>query len=162
MILMILLTSATLLLDALTKLLAARFLDDTTYVNVIRGVLELRLTRNDGMALGILSGSGVLIVVLPLVVIALGYLLMRRYEMTTFKAVAVSLILGGFLGNFIGRLLNGFVLDMIYFPFLPWFVCNLADIAICAGVVLLGVSLLFRPKDWREVKHEKADSNRDA
>jgi len=39
---------------------------------------------------------------------------------------------------------------MIYFPFLPWFVCNVADIAICAGVALLAGSLLFRPQDWKE------------
>lgn len=59
-------------------------------------------------------------------------------------------MLGGFLGNFLERLWHGWVLDMIYFPFLPWFVCNVADIAICAGVALLAGSLLFRPQDWKE------------
>ena len=31
-----------------------------------------------------------------------------------------GLVLGGFLGNFLQRLYQGWVLDMIYFPFLPW------------------------------------------
>ena len=39
---------------------------------------------------------------------------------------------------------------MIYFPFLPWFVCNVADIAISAGVAMLAASLLLRPGDWQE------------
>ena len=87
---------------------------------------------------------------LPLAVIALGWLLLRRYRLTPFTQTACGLVLGGFLGNFLERLWHGWVLDMIYFPFLPWFVCNVADIAICAGVALMAASLLFRPQDWKE------------
>ncbi|MEG0492756.1 MAG: signal peptidase II [Clostridia bacterium] len=137
-----------LLLDTLTKLAAAYALHGT--VVVFRGLLELRLTRNTGMALGILSDNAVANCVLPIVVMVCGYLVLRKYHMTAFTYGATGLVVGGFLGNFIQRLLNGYVLDMIYFPFMPWFVCNVADVAICAGVVMLGVSLLLRPKDWRE------------
>ena len=70
--------------------------------------------------------------------------------LTPFTQTACGLVLGGFLGNFLERLWHGWVLDMIYFPFLPWFVCNVADIAICTGVALLAASLLFRPQDWKE------------
>ena len=42
----------------------------------------------------------------------------------------------------------GYVLDMVYFPWMPWYVCNVADIAICAGIAMLMFSLLFRPADW--------------
>ena len=121
------------------------------------GLLELRLTHNDGMALGILSGSGAAIILLPVAVIAVGWYLMRHYVSTRFTQTAMGLILGGFLGNFAERLVKGYVVDMIYFPFMPWFVCNIADIAICAGVLLLALSLLFRPGDWRE-KHAKDES----
>lgn len=76
---------------------------------------------------------------------------MRHYRMTPFTRTACGLILGGFLGNFIQRLISGYVLDMIYFPWLPFFVCNVADICICFGVALLAFSLLLRPQDWEEV-----------
>lgn len=147
---MFLLAALVMLADALTKLLAVKLLDGAGTVRVLDGLLEFRLFANDGMALGLFSGNDIAIIVLPLCVMTAGFFLIRRYVMTPFKGAAISLVLGGFLGNFIERLLRGFVLDMIYFPFMPWFVCNVADIAICAGVLLLAVSLLFRPSDWRE------------
>ena len=64
--------------------------------------------------------------------------------------LAAGLIVGGFLGNFGERLLFGSVVDMLYFPWLPWFICNGADIAICFGVAMLVISTLLRPQDWRE------------
>ncbi len=140
--------AATLALDAGSKWLAARLLEGRTAA--LWGLVELRLTHNDGMALGIFAGNRVLAMILPVAVIALGYLLMRRYRATPFTQVAYGLILGGFLGNFLERLWHGYVLDMLYFPFLPWFVCNVADVAISAGVALLIVSLLWRPQDWAE------------
>ena len=123
----------------------------------VAGLLELRLTHNDGMALGIMSGSTVAIILLPMAVIAVGWYMMRHYVPTGFTQTAMGLILGGFLGNFAERLFKGYVVDMIFFPFMPWFVCNIADIAICVGVLLLALSLLFRPGDWRE-KHAKDET----
>lgn len=139
---------ATLALDAGTKLLASRLLAERTVA--LGWLVELRLTHNDGMALGLFAGNRAAGMLLPLAVIVLGWLLLRRYRLTPFTQTACGLVLGGFLGNFLERLWRGWVLDMIYFPFLPWFVCNVADIAICAGVALLAGSLLFRPQDWKE------------
>lgn len=155
--LMILVAAATLLCDLATKALASAWLQGAE-VRVIPGLLEWRLTHNQGMALGILSGDRLANLLLPLAVIAGGLFLLRRYQPTRFTRTAAGLILGGFLGNFVQRLARGYVVDMIYFPFMPWFVCNAADIAICAGVGMLVLSVLFRPKDWRErVGCDKAD-----
>ena len=123
-------------LDVGSKLWAVRSLEQA--VTVLPGVLELRLSRNNGMALGLLSGNW------------LANLLLRRYCPTVFTRVAAGLIVGGFLGNFGERLLFGSVVDMLYFPWLPWFICNVADIAICFGVAMLVISTLLRPQDWRE------------
>jgi signal peptidase II len=113
------------------------------------GVLELRFTHNTGMALGLLSGYTAAGIVLPLLAVGLGVLILRKYRLSRFVFVAAGLILGGFIGNFLDRVLLGYVVDMIYFPWLPFFICNVADIAITAGAVLAGISLLFRPQDWR-------------
>lgn len=142
-----LIAALTLALDAASKWLAATCL---THAVRVGGLLELRLTRNSGMALGLFADNRWAGVILPLAVILCGWLLMRQYRTTAFTRTAFGLILGGFLGNFVERLWHGYVLDMIFFPWLPWFVCNVADIAISAGVVLLAVSLLARPQDWKE------------
>ena len=75
--------------------------------------------------------------------------------------MACGLILGGFLGNYLERLLQGYVVDMIYFPFMPWFVCNVADAAVCFGVALLMFSLLLRPQDWREKNAKDRENSAD-
>lgn len=147
-LLMILVAAAVAAVDWLTKLLATNLLTDP--VTVIGHLLELRLMHNSGMALGFLAGNRFAALLLPVIVNIVAWYQLRRYEPTRYMRVVVGLILGGFIGNFAERILFGAVTDMIYFPFLPWFICNVADIAICAGVVLLMVSLLFRPQDWRE------------
>ena len=138
-------------LDIGTKWLAARFLNDTAIH--IGWLVQLECTQNTGMAFGMLAGNAAANLLLPLAVIFAGALLMRHYRSTAFTRVACGLILGGFVGNFAQRLVQGYVLDMIYFPWLPFFVCNVADICICFGVALLAFSLLLRPQDWEEKKH---------
>lgn len=139
-------------LDGAGKGLAARLLGDT--ILRLGEFLHLKLTRNTGMAFGLLSGSRWAGLILPLAVIACGCWVMRRYRPATLPSVACGLVLGGFLGNFGQRAIWGYVLDMLYFPWLPFFVCNVADIAICLGAVLLGISLLTRPQDWQERKEQ--------
>ncbi len=119
-------------------------------------VLEFRYSENRGMALGFLSGNVLASLVMPIVAVAAWLLVFRKYRPTPFTRAASAMMLGGFAGNFVDRLMLGYVVDMLYFPFLPWFICNVADIAICAGVLMLAVSLLFRPQDWRE-KNAKDD-----
>ena len=80
-------------LDVGSKLWAVRSLEQA--VTVLPGVLELRLSRNNGMALGLLSGNWLANLLLPLAVIVAGWLLMRRYRPTVFTRVAAGLIVGG-------------------------------------------------------------------
>ncbi|MCE5343455.1 MAG: signal peptidase II [Eubacteriales bacterium] len=135
--------------DRVAKLLSLIYLSFGASVPVWAGVLELRLTRNTGMALGLLSGQTLIIIALPVLTVLGGWLVLRRYRGTRYTLLAMGLVVGGFLGNVLDRVILGFVLDMIYFPWMPWYVCNLADIAICVGVVMLAISLLWRPQDWQ-------------
>lgn len=142
-------TAGVFALDRAAKLLSLSYLEYGVPLNVLPGLLRLNLTNNTGMALGLLSGQSFLIVLLPILAVGAGALALRRYKLTRFTAIAAGLIVGGFLGNLVDRLFFGFVLDMIYLPFLPFFVCNVADIAITFGVAMMAASLLFRPNDWR-------------
>lgn len=141
-------TIAALAVDALSKLLAEWFLQE----RIIRlgWMMELRMTQNTGMAFGFMADHALAGFVLPLAAILCGFLMMRHYRVTRFTAAACGLVLGGFIGNFAERMIFGYVRDMIFFPWLPWFVCNAADIYICFGVAALAFSLIFRPQDWQE------------
>jgi signal peptidase II len=52
---------------------------------------------------------------------------------------ALSIVMGGAIGNAIGRILSGYVIDFLDFHAgnLHWPAFNIADIAICVGVILL-------------------------
>lgn len=63
-------------------------------------------------------------------------------------ALGYGLILGGALGNLIDRALYGAVFDFLFLHLgsVPLFVCNFADIAISAGVILLLADSLMARK----------------
>ena len=64
---------------------------------------------------------------------------------TKIVALGLGLIVGGALGNACDRLAYGFVADFYHFHLgsFSWYVFNLADVAIVAGVTLLLYDLLF-------------------
>ena len=148
-------TALALASDVVTKWLTAQYLNGFVRLG---SLLHLRRTHNTGMALGLFSDQALAGLLFPLTAIFCGWLLIRRYRLTRFTSLASGLVLGGFMGNYAQRLLQGAVLDMIYFPWMPWFVCNVADICICFGVALLAFSLLFRPQDWQEKTRSTEDA----
>lgn len=136
------------LLDRWTKWLSITNLFAGETIIALPGLLHFRLMRNTGMALGILAGSRIVNTILPITVIAVGWFVLRMFQRTVYIQIAAALITGGFLGNLLDRIQLGYVTDMVFFPWMPWYVCNVADIAITIGVAMLAISLLFRPKDW--------------
>lgn len=63
------------------------------------------------------------------------------------QLTAISLILGGTVGNLYDRLFYGYVVDfiLIFYKNFHWPVFNLADSAICVGACLLFIDLCKNP-----------------
>lgn len=93
---------------------------------------------NDGVAFGVLRG-GFFGEVLSLgTLILIGFLFLRGAifkKESNYFMIAGAFILGGGLSNFVDRIIRKCVLDFISFSFWPSF--NLADVAICFGVLIL-------------------------
>jgi signal peptidase II len=117
------------------------------------------LTWNRGISYGLLQqdtalGQWLLLGVKLAAVGLLGYWLLRASSMLV--ALALGLIIGGALGNGVDRLLYGAVVDFVLFHVprggseFRWYVFNLADAAIVAGVV----GLLY--DSFRPVRAAKA------
>jgi signal peptidase II len=110
---------------------------------------DLVLVWNQGISYGLLpqqSAAGRL----GLILFALGASLalsvwLARLE-SRLTAVAIGLIIGGAIGNAIDRILYGAVADFFSFHAFgyQWYVFNIADTAIVAGVVGLLYDSLFR------------------
>jgi signal peptidase II len=142
----LIIAAAVVALDQLTKVWAVAALSDES-IELIDGFLQLRLTRNPGAAFSSFTGGGTFIgVIAVFVVIAIALLLPQVEE--KLDRFALSLVMGGALGNFTDRVfrgdgfLDGAVVDFIDFSFWPTF--NAADSAISVGVVLMLAGALFR------------------
>jgi signal peptidase II len=110
--------------------------------------LELILVWNRGVSYGLLqqdSPTGQLLLTGFMVVAAILLTLWLSRTTSRPTAVALGLIIGGAIGNAIDRTLYGAVADFFHFHIgeFSWYVFNIADIAIVAGVgVLLYETLL--------------------
>jgi len=62
-----------------------------------------------------------------------------------FSAMAIALVIGGALANALDRAMRGAVADFFHFHYqdFSWYVFNLADVAIVAGVLLLLYESMF-------------------
>jgi signal peptidase II len=115
-------------------------------------MFNLTLAYNTGAAFSFLSGTGNwhhwffggFSVVMSL---ALAIWLIRSPSKAKLQPLALSLILGGAIGNLYDRVTLGHVIDFIdvYYKNYHWPVFNLADAAICIGAFLLLIDLFKNP-----------------
>jgi signal peptidase II len=115
--------------------------------------IDLILARNTGISYGLFQsqapvGQWVLLAFKIAAVLLLWFWLARAKDRLT--ALSLGLIIGGAIGNAIDRLAYGWVADFVFFHVstanwrFDWYVFNLADVAIVAGVVgLLYESLVM-------------------
>ena len=114
--------------------------------------LDLVLTRNTGISYGLFQSRGalgqwLLLGVKAAAVVLLWIWLARAH--TRLTALSLGLIIGGAIGNAIDRLAYGWVADFVLFHVATanwqfyWYVFNLADVAIVAGVIGLLYESMF-------------------
>ena len=116
-------------------------------------VFDLVLTWNMGISYGLFQqhealGRWILIGLTAVATVLLATWLWRSRNRLV-AVLALGLIIGGALGNLIDRIVFGGVVDFLYLHYgsFSWYVFNLADCAIVAGVgALLYESLRLRPQ----------------
>lgn len=153
LLLMAFCTSAVVIVDQITKKMIVSSLDRLDVVPIIPNFFNLTLTYNRGVAFGLLSdlppGTRELFLASAtlLAVAVVIYLLLAEYHSDLLGQLAIALILGGAIGNSLDRFILGEVIDFleIYVEPYYWPAFNVADSAICVGVVIL----LFRSPSRR-------------
>ena len=114
--------------------------------------LDLVMVWNRGVSYGMFSQHGdtgryLLTGFALLVAVALVFWL--AHQVTLLAAVSLGLIIGGAVGNAIDRVNYGAVADFFSLHAFGynWYVFNIADVAIVAGVIGLLYEALFYPQD---------------
>ena len=138
-----------LILDQFTKLLADTLLVMYEPVSLLP-FLDLSKAYNAGAAFSFLSQAdgwqrwffvGITLFVAVVIVLWLARLLPSQRRI----GLALSLVLGGAIGNLVDRLVYGYVIDFIdlYYGSWHWPTFNVADSAITVGAVLLVLDSLL-------------------
>lgn len=131
-------------LDRITKLFAFWNRDLLLYeVKLLPYVVSLKYAENYGVAFGLFEHIRIITILLPLLFVFVFYLFIKNTK-SGFYLSLFCLILGGFLGNLFDRVVYGYVIDMILFPLVPLFVCNIADIIITCAMVVFSVHYFFK------------------
>ena len=147
------------LLDRWTKRLVAARIAMYRHIQIIPGFFRLTHTENTGAAFSLFADSpshwktALLIGFSVVAMVIVSVLLWRQARAFTITGLALSLILGGAVGNLWDRVASGRVVDflLLYFKQYQWPVFNLADSAIVVGAALLVIEILFHktPSDER-------------
>lgn len=134
------------LADQFTKHLVNASLAPLGSVTVIENFLYLSHVRNPGGAFGVLSWvhPGIFVVVAGAAIGVIFLFYVSLGPAQRLPALALSLILGGAVGNLCDRIRLGQVVDFIdvHWRAFKWPAFNVADAAITIGVILLVIELL--------------------
>ena len=147
-------------IDRLTKWLVTSNmkLNDTIHLIKIGDteVLNFYYCLNNGAAFSKLSGQTILLIVITsLVILGLLFLMITKRVKRPVYMAAVSLIIGGGIGNLIDRIFNnGLVVDFIDVRIINFAIFNFADICAVCGAGMLMIVVIV--DEIREKKRKKA------
>ena len=156
-----LITALVIILDQLTKQLITRTMEIGDSNPIINNFLYITYHRNSGAAFGILQGQMLLFYVVTTVAVIgiLIWLFRLDLKENRILAIALALILGGALGNFIDRVMYQAVIDFVQtvwwgynFP-----IFNLADSALVCGVILMLIDILILDRNRGKDLYFKSD-----
>lgn len=146
-------------LDQATKWIVIERLPLYEDVPLISGLLSLQHVRNSGAVFGLLSGASIpfkpylFALMSAIALAALTYYARTIPKGERLPRFALSLVIGGAIGNLIDRVRFGYVVDFVkmYWETHVWPNYNVADSAISIGLVLLVIDS-FRPRDRESVE----------
>ncbi len=131
-------------------------------VPFLPGFIRFIKVHNTGAGYGIFEGKTIFLILLTTALIGvfiacyITKFVKSKTAISKTLSVAFGFIVGGSFGNLFDRIFLGYVRDFIDFDFMTFPVFNLADVALCVGLVILVVYFLFiMPKENKKPKEEK-------
>ncbi|MGG0237553.1 signal peptidase II [Bacillus rhizoplanae] len=140
-------------IDQVSKWIIVKEMDLGESIPIIDNVLYITSHRNTGAAWGILENRMWFFYVITVIFVIFIVIYMQKFAKTDkLLGISLGLILGGAIGNFIDRVFRKEVVDFIHtyifsynFP-----VFNVADSALCVGVMLIIIQTLLEGKKTKE------------
>ncbi|MCL2397999.1 MAG: signal peptidase II, partial [Defluviitaleaceae bacterium] len=144
-------------IDQFTKYLAVTYLAPVREIVLIDGVFSLLYHENSGMAFGLFQGGRWFFVIST--VLALGFFMYyytslpktRYHDRMRFF---ILMFVGGALGNFVDRLMQGYVVDFFFISLINFPIFNMADVFLTVAVFALAAIVLFTKEPKKESEDE--------
>ncbi|EJQ86085.1 lipoprotein signal peptidase LspA [Bacillus toyonensis] len=140
-------------IDQISKWLIVKNVELGMSIPIIDNVLYITSHRNRGAAWGILEDKMWFFYIITVVFVVFIVMYMKKYAQTDkLLGISLGLILGGAIGNFIDRVFRQEVVDFIHVYIFSYNypVFNVADSALCIGVVLIIIQTLLEGKKTKE------------
>ena len=139
----IILTLVCLFIDIGSKLIVSNFIEIGHSVKIIDNFFYLTYVKNTGAAWSIFSDKPWLVLVVSeVIILGIIFYTYKNKPDNLLDKIAFALIIGGAIGNFIDRVVYGYVIDFFDFYIFGYDypIFNVADIFIVIGVVILMIS----------------------
>lgn len=143
-----LITLLIVVLDQASKYAAVKYLKGNNPYVIIENFFQLYYVENFGAAFGILQNKKIFfIIITSLVIISIVFFLVKEFHnLNKLMKIALAMLMGGTIGNFIDRIRLSYVIDFISFKFGKGYdfpVFNIADMFIVIGTFLIMILVLL-------------------
>jgi signal peptidase II len=150
-------------LDQLSKaiVLAKMPVGEPGTIPLIPGILHFTHVRNTGIAFSMLEGK-IPVILIASAVVMVGIILTERKaagRLGMAYGIALSMPLGGALGNMIDRIRFGNVVDFIDVRGIKFAIFNVADSAITVGIVWLLLLSFLQPTPFEQEAGKETHGN---
>ncbi|MDT0147044.1 MULTISPECIES: signal peptidase II [Priestia] len=146
---------AVILIDQVTKWMIVKEMYYGQSITIIENFLYITSHRNRGAAWGILQGQmWFFYLITVVVVVGLIIYIQKLKKQDKWFGIALALMLGGAIGNFIDRVVRKEVVDFVntYIFTYDFPIFNVADSALVVGVIIMFIMTLFEGKMKKEHK----------
>ncbi len=162
------------ILDFVSKYFVDKYMIDDPIKPIIGNLLIFVFTKNYGVAFGMLNNlppaiTSIVEILIPTIVgiaIVLISVFICSLDMKKSKIslISFSFILGGAIGNFVDRLMRGYVTDFINMGFNEQirfnYNYNIADAFITIGVFMMMIAIIFLKEDISSDNAAKKDNSK--
>lgn len=144
-ILVVILVSVLLGLDLLLKYLVSTYL---TTVNIINNFFSLTYVLNDGAAFSLFASRTYLLILIALICLFFILYELKNNLDDRVLSICYSLVLAGLLGNFLDRLMDGYIIDYLSFKIFTYNfpIFNFADILIVVGIIIVIIKEILKER----------------
>jgi signal peptidase II len=127
--------------DYIIKLKVKNNMNVGESINVVGNFFKITYIQNNGAAFGMLQEQQNLFLIVGFITIVFLVNLFLKTEDKITK-IAISMVIGGAIGNIVDRILYGYVVDMFDFNGVWSYIFNFADICVVLGVALLTLGII--------------------